>query len=79
MNKQIAKEIDAGMKNIGGGTMITRNTELAFAGHDYAVSGGKKMLPNMKDEMDLTAFNAGISNANARHGLDVKKLQTVKG
>jgi hypothetical protein len=79
MNAQIAKEIDEGMKNIEGEPLATRNTELAFAGYDYAIHGGNELLPMMEGEMDLTAFNAGISNANVRHGLNINKLQTVKG
>ena len=78
MNAQTAKEIDEGMKNIEGEAMVTRNTELAFAGYDYVVARGNMPLPTMNDEMDLAAFNAGISNANVRHGLNVKKLQVDK-
>lgn len=79
MNTQIAKEINAGMKNIEGEALFTRNTGLAFAGYDYAIHGGNELLPLMENEMDLTAFNAGISNANVRHDLNIKKIQTVKG
>lgn len=79
MDAQIAKEIDEGMKNLEGESLHTRNTGLAFAGYDYAIHGGNELLPLMEGEMDLTAFNAGISNANAKHGLNIKKLQTVEG
>lgn len=43
--------------------------EIALLGYQFAESGCKGIPPlNYKDEMELMAFNAGISNFNARNG-----------
>ena len=46
--------------------------EMAFAGYEYALNG--RDIPKFETEMDLLAFNAGISNANIRHNLNVPQL-----
>ena len=46
--------------------------DFAILGYHYALKGGR--LPAFVDEIDLYAFNAGISNANIRHGLKVATI-----
>lgn len=48
--------------------------DMAFSGYDYALSGGTLPIPEMTTEMDVLAFNAGISNANIRQGLNIEKI-----
>jgi hypothetical protein len=52
--------------------MNTIIDKFAFAGYDYATSGGA--VPKFNTELELMAFNAGISNANIRHNLSVDKI-----
>ncbi|MFK5950999.1 MAG: hypothetical protein QM500_19780 [Methylococcales bacterium] len=49
--------------------------EMAFRGYEYALSGAS--MPDFETEMDLLAFNAGISNANIKNGLNVEKILSV--
>lgn len=47
---------------------------MAAAGYEYATKTGTPRTVTIKTDMDLLAFNAGISNANVRHGLAVAKI-----
>lgn len=48
---------------------------MAVAGYEYATkTGTHPRTVTVKTDMDLLAFNAGISNANLRHGLAVAKI-----
>lgn len=51
--------------------------EMAFKGYDYAL-GLEAALPDFEDDMGLMAFNAGISNANIRHGLKVPHVKYLE-
>jgi hypothetical protein len=55
--------------------MNTIIDKFAFAGYDYAISGGK--IPQIRTELELMAFNAGINNANIRDNLNVEKIKTI--
>jgi hypothetical protein len=55
--------------------MFERIDELARVGYQYAVSNGQDNQSHLiEDDMDLMAFNAGISNANLRNSLNTPKL-----
>lgn len=47
---------------------------MACAGYDYAVSEKKLQMPDFATDMNLMAFNAGISNANIKHGLNINPI-----
>lgn len=47
--------------------------EIAIAGYEWAEAGGVGIPTDIVSEIDLMAFNAGISNANNRLGLNVGK------
>ena len=58
--------------------MLDNSTDtLARAGYAYAVGLG--CVPALRDDFDLACFNAGIANANARHGLCVRKIDALSG
>jgi hypothetical protein len=58
-----------------GNQMFKRIDELARAGYQYAISNGQDNQSHLiKDDMDLMAFNAGISNANLRNNLNTPKF-----
>jgi len=50
--------------------------DMAFKGFDFASEKGE--MPLFTDDMDLMAFNAGISNANIRYGLKVPSVNYYK-
>ena len=55
--------------------MYERIDKIAIAGYNYAISEGKNNQSHLiEDDMDLMAFNAGISNANIRNDSEVPKL-----
>jgi hypothetical protein len=55
--------------------MSEKIDKLAYAGYDYAISKGKNDKSSLiKNDLDLMAFNAGISNANIRHNMSVTKI-----
>jgi len=55
--------------------MNQRIDKLAYAGYDYATSAGKDDRSSLiETDMDLLAFNAGITNANTSKGLSVIHL-----
>ena len=45
---------------------------MAIQGYDYVMHKGK--IPSFNTDMDLLAFNAGISNANIRHNRNVAPI-----
>lgn len=51
--------------------------ELAVLGFRYALYNETAGLDKITSDMALMAFNAGISSANIRHQLKVKKIGAV--
>ena len=51
---------------------FTRIDEMAFAGYQFAAGNGGSM--GFRDQLDIDAFNAGISNHNQRHGTHIKPV-----
>lgn len=52
-------------------TASDRIDSMALRGYNYAINERAAAPRDLVDEMDIMAFNAGISNANIRHGLGV--------
>ncbi|WP_162926492.1 hypothetical protein [Teredinibacter purpureus] len=52
---------------------IARIDEVAKSGYEWARTGGVSIPSGVESEMDLMAFNAGVSNANISLGLNVAK------
>lgn len=50
--------------------------DMARCGYLYAQTDDKAMIPQLSSDMDLLAFNAGISNANIRLGLACPQLMS---
>jgi hypothetical protein len=50
--------------------------EMAYSGYLYATNKGG--IPEFISEIDLLAFNAGISNANSRHGLNIPPIWAIE-
>jgi hypothetical protein len=48
---------------------------MAIKGYDYAIHAGK--IPEFETDMDLMAFNAGISNANIRHNHNIPPITEI--
>ena len=48
-----------------------RIDQYATYGYEWAICGGKGIPCGLETEMDFIAFNAGISNANIRHELNI--------
>ncbi len=46
--------------------------EIAYHGYNYAI--GSDFIPEFTCDMDLMAFNSGISNANVRNNLNINPL-----
>nr|WP_176703623.1 hypothetical protein [Vibrio sp. 04Ya108] len=55
--------------------MFERIDQIARQGYLYAI--GEEYECTIESDMDLMAFNAGITNANGKHNLSVQKLQHV--
>lgn len=53
----------------------SRIDAMARAGYRYAA--GEETVPRLIDQMDIDAFNAGISNYNVHHGTQVPPLGWV--
>ena len=51
---------------------FSRIDTMATHGYEYAAQRGK--VPKLKDQMDIDAFNAGISNFNIRNGAHIAPL-----
>jgi uncharacterized Zn finger protein len=50
--------------------------DMAQCGYYYAVNGER--IPNIISELELLAFNAGITNANTRHNLNISQITATK-
>lgn len=48
--------------------------DFALAGYQYALGVCQHDAINFNHEIDVLAFNAGISQANTRHNLSISKL-----
>jgi len=48
-----------------------RIDEMAILGYEYAAGRGR--VPAFRDQMDIDAFNAGVSNYNVKHGTSIEK------
>ena len=48
---------------------------MARIGYDYAVKDG--FIPEFNSDMELMAFNAGVSNANIRNNLNVAPITVI--
>ncbi len=57
---------------------IERIDEIALRGSQWAENDGVGIPSGIESEMDLMAFNAGVSNANIRLGLNVEKYNPVQ-
>lgn len=52
---------------------FSRIDNLAVCGYQHA-AGTLEKMPKLDDQLDIDAFNAGVSNYNAGHGTHVPKL-----
>lgn len=52
---------------------FSRIDSLAASGYQHA-AGTLKNMPQLLDQLDIDAFNAGISNFNVRQGMFVPNL-----
>lgn len=52
---------------------FSRIDSIAASGYQHA-AGILKSMPKLLDQLDIDAFNAGVSNYNVRHGTFVSKL-----